>query len=230
MGKDISQRVAFQTVRDRVRPQLHTAADDPDLPDVFEFLMSNGVGKNTYVDHLLEWTHVFVDSKKRQLRFAAFAVINSMCEKAVWSRMAVVKRAYRNKPNACFCPSPEAAWGTFEWAHLQKLEDLLRFFHGSCKEILDGMKPQSRRILLLGNIDIAAAELFWAAKDQKLKHGVQKIQEILLAGTKKYLPQVGLERDGKWMKELEGRADWIDWEKGAGPNPTVVGGEQCTLC
>ena len=37
MGKDLSQRVAFQTVRDRVRAQLHLAADDPDLPAVFEF-------------------------------------------------------------------------------------------------------------------------------------------------------------------------------------------------
>ena len=34
MSKDVSQRVAFQTVRDRVRSQLHTAADDPDLPEV----------------------------------------------------------------------------------------------------------------------------------------------------------------------------------------------------
>ena len=40
LGKDVSQRVAFQTVRDRVRAQLHTAADDPDLPEVFDFLIS----------------------------------------------------------------------------------------------------------------------------------------------------------------------------------------------
>ena len=224
LGKDLSQRVAFQTVRDRVRAQLHTAADDPDLPEVFDFLISSGVGTNAYVDHLLEWTACFVDSKKRQLRFAAFAVVNKMCEQGVWSRMAVVKRAYRKQPSNGFCPSPEAAWGTFSWAHLQKLEDLLRFFHGSCKDLVDKMKPQSR-ILFLGNIDVAAAESFWAAKDPKLKYGEQKIQEILLAGTKKYLAQLGLEEDEEKVNSLYGRAHWICFKKDAEPGqaiPTAV--------
>ena len=116
--------------------------------------------------------------------------------------MAVVKRAYRQKPTLGFCPSPEPAWGTFSWAHLQKLEDLLRFFHGSCKDLVDKMPPQSR-ILILGNIDIAAAESFWAAKDPKLKHGEQKIQEILLVGTKKYLAQLGLEEDEEKVNSLD---------------------------
>ena len=203
MGKDISQRVAFQTVRDRVRLELHTAADDPDLPEVFDFLISNGVGSNAYIDHLLEWTGIFVDATKRQLRFSAFAVPNKMCEQACWSRMAIVKRAYRSKPSNGFCPSPEAAWGSFSWPHLQKLEDLLRFFHVHCKNIVNDMTPQSR-ILLLGNLDVAAAESFWAAKDVKLKNNVDKIQEILLAGTKKYLAPLGLDGDGQKVAELVG--------------------------
>ena len=62
LSKDVSQRVAFQTLRDRVRSQLHTAADDPDLSEVFDFLISVGVGE------------------KRQLRFGAFANVNKMCE------------------------------------------------------------------------------------------------------------------------------------------------------
>ena len=128
LGADYSQRVAFQTVRDRVRSQLHTAADDPDLPEVFDFLVSNGVGKNQYIESLLEWTTIFVDSKKRQLRFGSFGVVNKMCEQAVWSRMAVLKRAYRKPPTNGFCASPEPAWTNFTWGELGKLEDLLRFF------------------------------------------------------------------------------------------------------
>ena len=214
MSKDLSQRVAFQTVRDRVRSQLHTAADDPDLPEVFDFLISAGVGKNSYIDHLLEWTSCFVDSKKRQLRFSAFAVINKMCEQAVWSRIAVVKRAYRKQPTNGFCPSPESAWGSFSSAHLQKLEDVLRFFHGACKDILDKMTPQSR-IKLLANIDICCAETFWAAKDPKLKYGEQKIQELLLEKTQQYLAPLGLEGDEEKLKSMTGRADWILFKKDA---------------
>ena len=36
MGKDLSQGVAFRTVRERVRAQLPTVADDPDLPELFQ--------------------------------------------------------------------------------------------------------------------------------------------------------------------------------------------------
>ena len=54
MGKDLSQRVAFQTVRDAVRKELGSAADDPDLPNIFDFLINAGVG-NTFVEHLLEF-------------------------------------------------------------------------------------------------------------------------------------------------------------------------------
>ena len=37
MSQNVGQRVAFQTVRDRVRDQLDTTADDPDLAAVFDF-------------------------------------------------------------------------------------------------------------------------------------------------------------------------------------------------
>jgi hypothetical protein len=63
MSADVGQRVAFQTVRDRVRQQLRHAADDPDLPEVFDFLIALGVGKNSYVDDLLEFASIFVDSR-----------------------------------------------------------------------------------------------------------------------------------------------------------------------
>ena len=46
MSKDVSQTVAYQTVRDRVRIQLGAQAEDPDLPEVFEFLITVGVGVN----------------------------------------------------------------------------------------------------------------------------------------------------------------------------------------
>ncbi len=45
LSKDVGQRVVFQTVRDRVRAQLDIAADDPDLPELFDFMISVGVGK-----------------------------------------------------------------------------------------------------------------------------------------------------------------------------------------
>ena len=95
LSKDVGQRVAFQTVRDRVRHQLDDAADDADLPAVFDYLISAGVGFNSYVDDLLDFGSKFVDSKKRQLRFSAFGSANAICEQAQWVRGAILKRAYR---------------------------------------------------------------------------------------------------------------------------------------
>ena len=91
----LGERVAFQTVRDRVRHQLDDAADDPDLPAVYDYLISAGVGYNSYADDLLDFAGKFVDSKKRRLRFTAFGNANAICEQAQWVRVALIKRAYR---------------------------------------------------------------------------------------------------------------------------------------
>ena len=77
--------------------------------------------------------------------------------------MAVVKRAYRKQPQNGFCPSPEPAWAEFTWAHMTKLEELLRFFHASCKHLLENL-PMHLRFLLMGNIDVAAVEAFWITR------------------------------------------------------------------
>ena len=69
MGKDVSLRVAYQTVRDQVQVQLGSAADDPDLPEVFDFLIGAGVGQNTYVQDLLDFAVCFVDSNKKTIAF-----------------------------------------------------------------------------------------------------------------------------------------------------------------
>ena len=44
-GKNLIQQVVIQSVRERVRHELGNAADDPDLPEVFDYLISQGVGK-----------------------------------------------------------------------------------------------------------------------------------------------------------------------------------------
>ena len=90
MGKDLSQKVAYKSVIAQVRRELKIAADDPDLLDVFDYLRSLRVGKNTYVDWLLQFGSAFVDSKKRQLRFSAFAVANKINHDFPLTRIAVI--------------------------------------------------------------------------------------------------------------------------------------------
>ena len=82
MSANVGQQVAYLTVVDAVRQRLSTVADDPDLPEVFDWLISAGVGTNTYVDDFLGWTEIFVDSSKRRLRFSGWTVVNKMPDKA----------------------------------------------------------------------------------------------------------------------------------------------------
>lgn len=207
MSKDAGQRVAFQTVRDRVRAQLDSAADDPDLPELFEFLISAGVGFNSYIDDLMDFGSTFVDSKKRQLRFAAFGVANKMCKHAIWTKIAVMKRAYRKPPVNGYCPSPESAWGTYKWDDLESLEDVLRFFHVTCEPQLRNIPPQSR-IKLLANVDVAATDALYLAKDpKKVKQSGDQIRERLLAGVEKYVNEIGLQGDDRKAHDKP----WIDF-------------------
>ena len=111
MGKDLSQRVALQTVRDRVRSQLHVAVDDPDFQRFFDFLISNGVGSNAYIDNLLQRVGCFVDSTRRQLRFSAFAVVSTMCEQAPHANGAVLKKVLPCAAKQRLLPEPRASMG-----------------------------------------------------------------------------------------------------------------------
>ena len=190
----LSQNVAYMTVLDKVRVQLETAADDADLPELFDFLISNGVNSNTYIDDLLQWAGRFVDGKLRQLRFAAWIVINKMCPQAVWTKMAVLKRAYRANPKNAYCPSPEAAWAEYKWEQLKFLEELLRFFHVSCAQQLSKMES-FQTLLLLGNIDIAASEEFIKVCSKKT-HG-NTVAKALLDETKRFMVQLGLDINEK---------------------------------
>mgnify|MGYP001114192065 CR=1 FL=1 len=168
MGKDLSQRVAYQTVRDRVQLQLDAAAEGPDLPELFDFLINAGVGQNTYVQDFQDFAGVFVDSTKRQLRFGAFGVVNKIQEQAPLTKIAAMKRACQKKPIMGFCPNPESAWTAFPMAMLQPLEGLLRFFHSTCKASLDKLPPQSRA-KVQANIDVTAADTFLIAATESQK-------------------------------------------------------------
>ena len=193
MGPDLSQRVAYKSVLEKLRLELDAAADDPDLPQLFDFLVMAGCGKNSYITDFLDFGAGYVNSTKRQLRFSAFAVPNQMPEQVPLTKIAIMKRAYRKKPSLGFCPNPEAFWSNCTLAMLEDLEALLRYFHGTCKAEMDKLSPQSR-IKLQANIDVAAVEAFISAyhNNTKKKTPPAKIRAALLEATAKYFHEIGV--------------------------------------
>ena len=150
-------------------------------------MVTVGVGVNKYVEDLLTFGQAFVDSKKRQLRFSAFAVASRICSYAPWTTIAVIKRAFRTKPHNGFCANLEAIWEQFPWNNcLELLEDLLRYFHTTCKEPISKLKPQARNKLLT-NIDICATENFLLKAQSMKKIKADDIKSSLLGNTTKFL-------------------------------------------
>ena len=80
MGKDVSQTVAYQTMWEQVQVQLDSAAEDPDLPELFGFLISAVLGQNSYAQEFQYFAACFVNSRqtKATSRFcSAFAVASN---------------------------------------------------------------------------------------------------------------------------------------------------------
>ena len=220
MGKDLSQDVAYTSVLERVRRELKLAASEPDLPDVFDFLRSLGVGKNTYVDKLLQFGAAFVDSKKRQLRFSAFAVVNKVNHDYPLSRVAIIKRAYRKKPSNTFCPNPETKWAEIDKTFLEKFEQLLFYFHETRLAAVQKL-PTEDQEKFLAAVDCSAADDFFvkATRTGRWKSDLKTIEETLLQSTLTFFEQ--LEKAEAADREREELRESYRDDDGAAPSAEV---------
>ena len=107
----LASEVAFETVKAKVRGELDFCVDDPDFMELFEFVISLGADKNSYVKGLLDWASKFADPKSRQLRLSAYGAVNRLPIWAVRVKVALIQRAYRKDPQNLYCPNPEQFWG-----------------------------------------------------------------------------------------------------------------------
>ena len=178
------QLVAYAKVFEACHVELDNAADDPDLPDLFDFLVSLGVGVNSYCEDLQAFGKRFVDSKQRQLRFAAFGVMNKIDLAYPRMKLAIIKRAYRKPSNGKYCANPEAWWPAIPKAAMDSAEQLLRFVHTNVAATAVAAEwEHSRKTLWLGNADIAIADAFSKVCQQhKNKPPVDKAREAMLNG------------------------------------------------
>ena len=73
-SKDISQKVLFKSVVDNVRRELSVAADDPELIEVFDYLISLGVGTKSYVEELEEFAIFFCEFQIPPVALLSFRI------------------------------------------------------------------------------------------------------------------------------------------------------------
>ena len=103
----VADEVAYESCKEALRGELDSYVDMPGFVDLFEFVVNMGASDGIFIPELLDFATKFVDSKKKQLSLAAFAVVNKIPNNLSHVKMALVMRAYRLKANRTWCPVPE---------------------------------------------------------------------------------------------------------------------------
>jgi hypothetical protein len=200
----LATQIEFESIRDALRSQLDYVVDEPEFIALFELVIGLGANSNSFIPDFMAFTNELVDQSKRQLRLNAYGIVSKMSVDVPRCKIAVLKRAFRKKPVHGWCPSPEAAWMKYEGVELKFLEELLHFFHVTCKPAVAAL-PQFDKVNFLANVDCAATEAFYGSTCKGT------LQTTLLEATVKYGKQV-LENfaDSKSIAPL---AKWINYEK-----------------
>ena len=199
---ELAGRVQFECVKAAVRLELDVIVDEPEFVELFEFVISLGGAKNTYIPGLILFAERYVDQKKRQLRLQAFGEINKMPAECPRTKIATLKRAYRQDPSHGFCPVPESRIVQSTLVEMRSLEDLLQFFHVTMSTAVAGLGDLHARIAFLANVDVSAVGAYVASPKAK-------IREHILSATAKYYFQL----KPALMPVLEARLLWIQFKK-----------------
>ena len=132
-------------------------ADDDDFVDLVSFVVDLGARKGGHVDYFLDFARRFVNPNGRKLRWASFGQANLLGCSRPRAKVATLMRAYRKEPTRGYCPVPEATIFKHEDVDLEAWEELLYYFHWTCKDAVASVSGDVGFKLIV-NIDIATAE------------------------------------------------------------------------
>ena len=120
-------KVLFEGIKEKVRHELDLFVDEPEFIEMFEFVVTQGANRNTFITRLLDFGSRFLDGMNRKLRLNAFTLVNKLGDGLPRCKNGILMRAYRQKPTQTFVPTPEASRTRQTRPDLDKLEALLFF-------------------------------------------------------------------------------------------------------
>ena len=173
---NLSGEVLFESIKDKLRAELDIFVDEPEFIEMFEFVVTQGANRNTFIPRLLDFGARFLDGMNRKLRLNAFSLVNKLGDGLPRCKNGILMRAYRQKPSQTYVPTPEASWARQSRPDLEKLEALLYFFEVLCKPTLERLSDQERAELL-ANTAVAATDAFISRKSK------DNVQQVLLVAT-----------------------------------------------
>ena len=104
---DPSGKVPFEPVHAKLIEMYGSAADHPNLLEAFRFTLVQGGKGSAPLKDLADFTSIFVDQKKRKMRYEAYAEISKYPEEFPLLRNASTKMAWSsNETKTGWCPLP----------------------------------------------------------------------------------------------------------------------------
>ena len=186
----VADKLNYETIKESLRETLADMVDDPDFIQMFDFVARLGANKNTYIPEFLKWTSLVVSSKVRRLRLSTFGVLNALKGAGPMANIALCKRCLRMKPTNTMCPTPESSLEKRGLWEFKLLEEILFYFHTTIKGEVEANVEKSRLEIFYGNVDIAAAEAFVAAKQVDVARRPAVYKKDMVAATAKYWQEV----------------------------------------
>ena len=160
MSQNMNKGVSFEVVRAAVAAQLDTMADDPDLIELFDFVISIGAGNEDFISEIKAWASRFVDQKRRRMRLAGFKVLNDMSPGFPRAKVAALKYTYKGTPKHGYVPCPDAKWSSSKPEQLYFLEQALRYLHHTCRPSIDALPSAFDQDKFLASVDCSLAAAF----------------------------------------------------------------------
>ena len=186
----VVDKLNYDSIKESLRSTLAEMVDEPDFIHMFDFVARLGADKNSYIPEFLKWTSLTVSSKMRRLRLSTFGVLNALKGAGPMANIALCKRCLRMKPTNTMCPAPEGSLEKRADWEFKLLDDILFFFHTTIKGAVEANVDEAKRVLFYGNVDIAAADAFVAAKQTDVIRRVRVYKQDMVAATVKYWKQV----------------------------------------
>ena len=149
----------WEYVLRRMRETMPQFADDPNVLDLYAFVVDMGADKSSFMHDLRDFHLKFVNPKLRRLRLCAFAQSNSLPLEMPHLKIASLKYLYvHGKLSHGFCGilTSKVVKQLSSSAEGQSAsavaEDILRFFHVNCRSAIVTL-DEGMKVKFFGNFD-----------------------------------------------------------------------------
>jgi len=208
-----ARTVAYDAVKASVAAELKEFVAREAFLDMFEYVMNMGANTAPFIPALVDFTSVWVNSEVTRLPLTAFREANKISNDCPRTKIAIIQRAYMMTPNSQgYVPVPEGCWARVTKAHLQKLEQLLKYWDDELRQFTASMETTiAQHINASAATNAVAAFIKYVPIVADNRKGGNFELEMLKATLVEYAKISKHLKDQQLPPPPPPAADWIDY-------------------